>query len=401
MDETALRVYFERARSAEPPTSRVDVARARQAGRRRLTARRAAAPAMVLGAIAAVGALFATGILPAGATGHRAPETSTHHHHRSGFAAPASFDPAAIWATFGWLPQGVSVVTPPDGMRSSMSEMEASGPNAQITLTAFAAGQCQLTGPFWYSQTGHHRIKPPPGAGPLHIYNTVRKHYSAGLRCNWGGTPWIPNPVVPSGHLGGRPAYTMIGADGKPMAVAWQYATGGWAIADWGGGARPAGIMMVADNVRYGARLRIHFPVKLIGMPASWKLSGVGYLAERGRFVAQDLYVGPAQDPAGIDLHVEPAFSPACGLVGRQQPVSFEGARGVLVRTPSQKNAILDIRTGRMMPSKAQQDVCFPSLHGMFVSMDVHDDLGNAMSLLRHLRILGPDPANWTTNPLG
>jgi hypothetical protein len=159
--------------------------------------------------------------------------------------------------------------------------------------------------------------------------------------------------------------------------------------------------MMVAGNVRYGVRLPIHFSVKLTGMPTSWKLSGVGYLAERGRCVAQDLYMGPAQDPAGVSLHVEPAFSSTCGLNGRQQPVSFEGAHGVLVHTPSQNNAILDIRTGRMLPSKAQQDVCFPSLHGMFVSMDVQDDLGNAMSLLRHLRILGPDPAKWTTNPLG
>jgi hypothetical protein len=58
-----------------------------------------------------------------------------------------------------------------------------------------------------------------------------------------------------------------------------------------------------------------------------------------------------------MSLHIEPAYSPACGLTGgRQQSVWFQGARGVLVNTPSQKNAVLDIRTGRMLPSKARQD---------------------------------------------
>ena len=402
MDETSVRAYFERAATAEPPTNTVDVARARRSGRRRLTARRAAGPGIVLGVVTAVGALFASGVLPAGATGgHRPPATSTHHRHASG--VPSRFDPAAIWATFGWLPQGSSVVTPSDGMTASMSEVEASGPNGQITLMAFAAGQCALTGPFWYSQTGRHRIKPQPGAGRLHIYNTVRKRYSIGLRCNWGGTPWIPHPLIPAGHLSnGDPAYTMINLDGQPSALAWRYATGGWAVADWGGGARPAEIMTVAEHVRYRAELRILFPVKLLGMPASWQLSGVGYLVDRGRFVAQDLYMGPSQDPAGMSLHVEPAYSPACGLTGgRQQSVRFEGARGVLVSTPSRKNAILDIRTGRMLPSKARQDLCFPSLHGMNVDLGLHDQLGAAMNLLRHVRVLGPDPARWTTHPLG
>jgi hypothetical protein len=40
-------------------------------------------------------------------------------------------------------------------------------------------------------------------------------------------------------------------------------------------------------------------------------------------------------------------------------------------------------------------------LHGMFVWVSVDDQLGGAMGLLRHVRVLGPDRANWTTHPLG
>jgi hypothetical protein len=47
------------------------------------------------------------------------------------------------------------------------------------------------------------------------------------------------------------------------------------------------------------------------------------------------------------------------------------------------------------------QEACFGNLHGMFVDVS-SDQVGGALGLLRHhLQVLGPDPANWTTDPLG
>jgi hypothetical protein len=36
----------------------------------------------------------------------------------------------------------------------------------------------------------------------------------------------------------------------------------------------------------------------------------------------------------------------------------------------------------------------------MFVYVS-SDQMGGALGLLRHVQVLGPDPANWTTQPLG
>lgn len=358
MDETAVRAYFERAARAELPPSTVDVAGARRAGRRRLAIRRIRLPVMLLGVVAAAGLLFASGVLPVGATGHRA--AARRSHHRSAFTAPASFDPLAIWATFGWLPPGYSVIAPPDGESTTISEMDAAGPHGRtVTLMVFAARQCELAGP--------------------------AKRHAVSLRCE-PGLPLLAGSFIPAGHLAdGDPAYWITGINGQRLALAWQYARSGWAIAEWPG-ARPAELIRLAAHVRYRARLRFPFPFSLAGIPASWKLSGTGYQEMRGKVVGYALYMGPSRDPGGVRLIVQPAFQPACVFsAGQIKNVSFDGAQGVLVSTPSED----------------RQDVCFPSLHGMFVWGGLHDPLGGAMGLLRYVRVLGPDPVDWTTHPLG
>jgi hypothetical protein len=400
MDESAMCAYFERVARAELPPSTVDVARARRAGRRRLTIRRAGVPVMLLGVVTAAAVLFGSGVLPARATHHRAAATGSHHH-AIGPAAPASFDPLAISVTFGWLPPGFSAVAPPDPETTSQSLMDAADSHGQtISLTVFAARQCELTGPFWWPPKSGSQGASPGSASQSQQTSPSAKLYPAGLRCKSGATPWLPNPVVRAGHLaGGDPAYWMVGIDGQRVGLAWRYARGGWATAIWPGpaakgswaagrwpSARPAELIRVAAHVRYRSHLRLPFPFQLAGMPASWKLSGAGYQVFHGKLAGYALYMGPSQDPAGMRLVVQPAFQPACQFsAGRQRNVSFDGAGGVLVSTPSEK----------------QQDVCFPSLHGMFVWGGLDDRLGGAMGLLHHVRVLGPDPANWTTHPLG
>jgi hypothetical protein len=117
MDEKVLRDHFERVVQRSAPPSTVDVGRARKAGRRRLRFRRAGVPAVSFGVVIAVRALFAGGVLPVSATSR--PAAAAHAHkayapeHATGPMAPGSFDPLAIYATFGWLPRGFSVVGPP------------------------------------------------------------------------------------------------------------------------------------------------------------------------------------------------------------------------------------------------------------------------------------------------
>jgi len=410
MDEKAMRAHFERAAGAEPPPSTVDVARARKAGRRRLRIRRAGVPAVSVGIVTAVGALFASGVLPVGATSNRAPVTthSNSPEHARGLVAPASFDPLAIWATFGWLPRGFSAVAPSYPETTNQSSLDAMGSSKgqDISLMVFAARQCELTGPFWSPPKGGSQSGPasaPVSAGTSRSQQTPLspKRYPAGLRCNWGPTPWLPQPVVRAGHLtGGEPAYRMLGRNGQPDGLAWQYARGGWATIGMSTGARPAELRRVAANVRYRSNLRLPFPFRLVGTPASWRLSAAGLQETRGELTGYALYLGPSQDPAGMSVLVEPSFPNACSFTaGQSHSVSFDGARGVLVTT----NVNGPAGPGGQAGGEHQQDACFPNLHGMqvWVSVSLPDKVGGAMGLLHHVQVLGPDPANWTTQPLG
>ena len=383
MDEKAMRAHFERAAGANLPPSTVDVARAREAGRRRLRVRRAGVPAASFGVVIAVGALFAGGVLPTGANSR--PPAAAHVHkgharkpeHASGPMAPASFDPLAIYATFGWLPPGFTAAAPPNGETTNQSSMDAMNSHGQtISLTVFAAHLCSFTGPFWSPAKGTFQFT-DRGKHKRYLHSRL---YPRGLLCNSGGTP-LPGPILPAGHLaGGHPAYLMLDENGHPTALAWQYAQDGWAVAQWSG-PRPAQLKEVAARVRYRSDLRLPFPFRLAGIPASWKVAAAGSQVEGGKLTGYALYLGPSQDPAGITVLIEHPYPNGCvNIGGKTQSVSFDGAAGVL-------------RT-------AGQEACFGSLHGMYVYVS-SDQVGGALGLLRHLQVLGPDPANWTTQPLG
>ncbi len=383
MDEKALRAHFERVAAANLPPSTVDVARAHMAGRRRLRIRRAGVPAVSFGVVIAVGLLFAGGVLPTGATSRPAGAAHPHKAHArkpelaSGPMAPASFDPLAIYATFGWLPRGFSVVSPPTQQTATQSFADVNGPNGQsISLTVFAAHQCSFTGPFWSPAKGTFQLTD----GGKHKRYLHSRLYRRGLLCN-EGAPSLPGPILPAGHLaGGRPAYLMLDENGHPTALAWQYARDGWAVAQWSG-LRPAQLRKVAARVRYRSNLRLRFPFRLTGIPASWKVAAAGSQVEGGKLRGYALYLGPSQDPAGITVLIEHPYPNGCvNIGGKTQSVSFDGAAGVL-------------RT-------AGQEACFGSLHGMYVYVS-SDQVGGALGLLRHIHVLGPDPANWTTQPLG
>jgi len=380
MDEKAMRALLERAARANLPPSTVDVARARKAGRRRLRIRRAGVPAASFAVVIAVGALFAGGVVPTSppaAAGHSPEAHPRSPQHATGPEAPASFNPLAIYATFGWLPPGFSVVNPPTAQTATQSFADVNGPSGRsIALTVFAARQCSLTGPFWFPPKGTFRFT----VGGEHRRHLHSRRYPRGLHCAWGPQS-LPNPILPAGHLAdGHPAYLMLDEYGHPTALAWQYARDGWAVAQWSG-PRPAQIREVADRVRYRSNLHLRFPFRLAGIPASWKVAGAGSQVEAGKLRGYLLYLGPRQDPEAITVLVEYPYPNGCvNIGGKTQSVSFDGAPGV-TRT-------------------AGQEACFGNLHGMYVYVS-SDQVGGALGLLRHMQVLGPDPANWTTQPLG
>jgi hypothetical protein len=311
--------------------------------------------------------------------------------------APATFDPLAIYATFGWLPRGFSVTNPATPQTAIQSVANVNGPNGQsVALTVHAAHQCSLTGPLWSPALGTFQFTD----GGKHKRYLHSKRYARGLLCQQPGTQSFPSPVLPAGHLaGGHPAYLMLDETGHPTALAWQYAWDGWAVAQWSG-PRPARITKIAADVRYRSNLRLPFPFRLTGIPASWKVGAVGNQVTQGRLTGYALYLGPGQDPAGMTVLVQPSYPNACvNIGGTTQSVSFDGAAGVL------RNSTESVSTTLTGPDHTEhlQDACFANLHGMFVYVNVTrpDGIGGALGLLRHVKVLGPDLANWTTQPLG
>lgn len=193
--------------------------------------------------------------------------------------------------------------------------------------------------------------------------------------------------------------YLMLDETGHPTALAWQYARDGWAVAQWSG-QRPAHFTKIAAGVRYRSNLRLAFPFRLVGIPASWKVAGAGSQVEGGKLRGYVLYLRPSQEPQGMTVLVEPSYANACSNIGgKTQSVSFDGAAGVLRRSSENVTSSLGA------PSRTEhiQDACFASLHGMFVYVSVTqpDPVGGALGLLRHVQVLGPDPAKWATQPLG
>ena len=102
MDETGVRALLECVADDPAPPSRVDIAAARQRGRRRIRRHRAALAAAPLAAAAAV-ALVVSGVIPAslglgrGGGLHPGPVTPR-----------SRFNPLQPYAAFGWLPPSFS-----------------------------------------------------------------------------------------------------------------------------------------------------------------------------------------------------------------------------------------------------------------------------------------------------
>jgi hypothetical protein len=376
MDEKALRDHFERAARANLPPSTVDVERARKVGRRRLKIRRAGVPATSFAVVMAVGVgLFAGGVLPTEGSG-RPSVNKTQAKPARGPVAPASFDPLAIYATFGWLPPGFTVTNPNYPQSATQARAQAEG-RSLIALTVYAAHQCSVTGQIWSPPKGTFQFTD----GGRHRRYLHSRRYAHGLLCDDGPAQSNPNPLIPAGHLaGGHPAYLMLEDRAQPTALAWQYARKGWAVAQWQG-PRPAQIRKIAEHVRYGSNLRLRFPFRLKGIPASWKVEGAGSQVEGGKLRGYLLYLNPGGDSHGVTILIEPPYTGSCvNIGGMTEPVTFDGATGV--------------------NRAADHNACFASLHGMYVDVS-SDQAGGALGLLHHLQVLGPDPANWTTNPLG
>jgi hypothetical protein len=382
MDEAGARALMERLSMTELPPSRVDIALARQRGRALLRRRRwglAAAPllaaAVVVALVLGIGAITGAGggprILPAPLTG------SVHH----------PFNPLAPYAAFGWLPKGVPHnVNSPYSTPAQLQLAVGSAAKGQFTLTVWARGACNLDA--------------------AQVRAGLRRHHHPLLDCEDAKLGWAANLSRPEPAVGGRPAFWFDG-----HMLAWEYARHAWAtlyVSRRGTAVPPATIVSVAAHVRFAATAKpaVKFPFQLTGLPTSWRVLSVAW-----RATAHGLLVDTSRE-LGSSTAVGRADGPVTGTIGQIAITPGKG-RCSFFRGSSERvvlngvTAIVTRFTGSGV--RPYQGLCIPEtagLHVFFLEFPEPGHAGFAFGgvtgvFTHHLHLLGPDPANWTTRPLG
>jgi hypothetical protein len=292
----------------------------------------------------------------------------------------------------------------------AMQAVDRSG--HQLGLSVNVAGRCRLTGPaVWLPDGESHSV-----AGPL---KAGEKRYPHGLICGRSNATPLTGAAAAIGGL--RAFWTVDG-------LAWEYAPRAWAELSWTihgplPPTRPAAtralMVRVASHVRFGSAVPLAFPFRLTGLPAGWHVTESTPAVFGGRLMGVGLYLGPAADSYALGVLMLPAPGPSwCTWgagTGTYQKVTVDGTDLGTYQKDTVGGASGILRTIDE-PGKHWQSLCFADIHGLDVWMDNdlanpftsdaplpgEAGLGGLLNIFRHhVQLFGPNPANWTTHPLG
>jgi len=430
MDETAVRTLLRAIADTPEPPALVSLDRARRRGLRRLWIRRAAAPALVMVAVAGI-------VTVPRALSPDHPErsvTSPRHQTVSApVSAPARFNPLVPYATFGWLPPGFS---------------ESAATSIDLDL-GFSSGTDYVSLEAADLPAGHllYLQVNARGSCPFTIGDALRDIRDLrALQVSCADDGFAATSTAP--RVSGRPAVWIDYGDG----IAWEYAPGasasltasitpaadephsrrhaaedGWVLmprtsADRANGVGPpaqiqaaiasgklippsaatmALLVKVASHVRYGQTTPLSFPFRLPSpLPAGWRLTQATFTVSGGRMTGDGITAGPAADPAALSIG---SGSGSCSFIdGQSSYVTRLGVQWVY--------RVLN------EPEKHWQNLCTTGtvngVTGIDVSLDMNTpgsnaplpgsaELGGTLGVLARTRFLGASPALWTTAPLG
>ncbi|HEY1642233.1 MAG TPA: hypothetical protein VGG35_16190 [Streptosporangiaceae bacterium] len=366
MDEPGVRAVLAEMAAGDAPRSRVSIELARRRGRARLRWRRAglaATPVLAAGAVAAIVVTMSAGgstlgVPAAGASGTASAAPSPAPLP----AAPRQFDPLVPYVSWGWLPPGQALVS---GQTSPQHMYLTAGPKpgrASWSLDLYSGGQC-------------------------HLRRSI-------LSCVNGGSE-LSEPLQPGPVVDGRRAYWARGY------LAWKYARSGWAwlmpashhkVPDRADAVRVAGALRLGP----AAGLSLTWAAQLTRLPAGWQVGSTYFVPASGKLLVKqfDLAV-PGHQASAPNLTVAPAAArSSCYFYpGRQS------ARRVINGDRVTVNHLFAVRGNppiqQLCAARADQLFVFVSEAGTRPAL-------SAVALFRdHLRLLGPDPANWAASPVG
>lgn len=413
LDTELLRNLLHAVADSRAPVCAVNIARARQAGRRQRAVRRLHLPWAAPIAAAAAVAVIAGVAIPLG--GHARPAPPARAAGKQALMpVPSQFTAQTPYVSFGWLPprfkaEGLAQI-PDQGPAGTELDLQAVAPDGWLILRLYAAGQCRIGGPVRVPdlariRTRNRHVRPAARQGHV-TYPFSSTCVRSGLvrqvpRINGG-----PAYASPEGGLFweyGRDAWAYLTLVTKPLLPGRSGPVSRQSAASWQLVRKAASRLRfdpVATHPLYG--------FTLTGMPARW---GTGYptgLAMLHGQVATDGWstTGPAADPESLGISVWPApgATPGepplhCNFVpGQSSNITVDGARAML--------RIMD------EVGKHWQALCVPDVDGLsvYIEMDVWSE-GSAsarlpgwpsrgvLAVFQHMHLLGPDVADWTAYP--
>jgi hypothetical protein len=366
MLEHALAELFEEQAAENPPPTHASVPAAARQGRNRRRWRQAGLAASPFVAAVAVLAIAFGGIIPTGADGaHPAPTTPA-------VRAPRLFNPLRPYASPGWLPDGQSV----SHFVAVYSRLEDQyvGPTG-TPLTVYAGGVCELSSRSFTCARG-------PGAPGLSL-----------PRIDIGRT---------IGDLSGHAAYWMFPWGPRIGALTWQYAAGGWAQVS---AASLRDALRMARSVRFStaAGPSAAFPFQLTGVPADWRVNSVSAPVEHGVRYASSFSVtaGPVDTTVGMNPGPRQVVTVQTGPEYGTSCTSYFGHAAYREQIIN-GNEVFVLLRAQAWNTGAVSGLC-TVVDGVLVALTTEGRAGiSAADLLaQHVRFLGPDPARWTTRPIG
>jgi hypothetical protein len=395
MLETDIRDLFDRLAAEQPPPPHISMPAARRTARRRLAWRRTGTLGAPLLAVAAVISVAVASAIPGGGLGvGQGPVASP--------VAPKYFNPLRPFASIRWLPAGFG---PLEATTSRVGIGYVSvGRAGSVSFSASSSGRCRLD--------GHDlRCGTAPGVTPALFplgsqAGVVDGHPAYLVTLHVGATPSpeqspltlrSPEPTTspqPSGS-----SVQSAAARAVSGTLTWQYARGGWAMlyVMAPGNAFLRTVLRIARSIRFGPAVAsyIRFPYQLTRAPADWHVTSVQAVSQHDVLSAQFYDVTAGQSD---DQWVSPPPRNVVAIVGDETPTACGHSAGSrTVRINGYAVVLTPPRPMWMVPQLCGGDI---DGVGLTIYTASRPAISAASLFAHHFRILGPDPANWTTVPI-
>jgi hypothetical protein len=351
--------------TGEQPPARVSVGAAIRRGNSRLRRQRAGragligAPALAASGVVAIALI---GALPLGghaAAGKSAPQVSSA-------ARPGSLPLLRTDARFGWLPAGEKVTSGYESDNVAYMNVTA-GKVFDWELMTWAAGYCVLG-----------------------------RSANEELVCQFGGSVApMRYPVrgrAPSIH-GHAAFWTRSGKQHRQ--IIWEYARGAWAALQVVYQHQPVATQLrTASGISFGPASGelFRFNFQLTDVPGDWRVGTVSYGAHDGSMLANDLQVTALQHPGTqINVNIMP------GGTGNTASCWEPGKHTVLRGYDVQTNTNSPSETG----ASDVYELCARDVGGLSFDITTSEHAARKPAeMFQHMRFLGPNPAEWVTNPI-